>query len=82
MRVRTVFVSLLAIALFAWFLSHANLANVWTQVSRAHIGLLVGGFFAVILTYVIRAYRWQYMLRPIGRTRFRTAFRKGRFARG
>lgn len=75
MRVRTVLVSLLAIALFAWFLSHANLAGVWTQVKRARIDLLVAGFFAVILTYVIRAWRWQYLLHPIGPTRFRTAFR-------
>jgi len=75
MRVRTVLVSLLAIALFAWFLSHANLASVWAQVKRARIDLLVAGFFAVILTYVIRAWRWQYLLHPIGPTRFRTAFR-------
>jgi uncharacterized protein (TIRG00374 family) len=75
MRVRTVLVSLLAIALFAWFLSHANLASVWTQVKRARIDLLVAGFVAVILTYVIRAWRWQYLLHPIGPTRFRTAFR-------
>ena len=75
MRVRTVLVSLLAIALFAWFLSHANLAGVWTQVKRARIDLLVAGFLAVILTYVIRAWRWQYLLHPIGPTRFRTAFR-------
>jgi uncharacterized protein (TIRG00374 family) len=68
-------VSLLAIALFAWFLSHANLASVWTQVKRARLDLLVAGFFAVILTYVIRAWRWQYLLHPIGPTRFRTAFR-------
>jgi uncharacterized protein (TIRG00374 family) len=75
MRVRTVLVSLLAIALFAWFLSHANLLGVWTQVKRARIDLLVAGFLAVILTYVIRAWRWQYLLHPIGPTRFRTAFR-------
>jgi glycosyltransferase 2 family protein len=75
MRVRTVLVSVLAIALFVWFLSHANLAGVWTQVKRARVDLLVAGFFAVILTYVIRAWRWQYLLRPIGPTRFRTAFR-------
>lgn len=75
MRVRTVLVSLLAIALFAWFLSHANLAGVWTQVKRARIDLLFAGFVAVILTYVIRAWRWRYLLHPIGPTRFRTAFR-------
>ena len=75
MRIRTVLVSVLAIALFAWFLRYANLADVWVQVRRARLDLLVAGFWAVVITYVIRAYRWQYLLRPIGPTRFRTAFR-------
>ncbi len=74
-RIRTVLVSVLAIALFAWFLTHANLADVWVQVRRARLDLLVVGFLMVVLTYVIRAYRWQYLLQPIGPTRFRTAFR-------
>ena len=75
MRTRTVLVSVLAIALFAWFLSHANLSSVWAQVQRARVDLLIAGFGAVVLTYVIRAWRWQYLLQPIGPTRFRTAFR-------
>src|SRR5688500_3336667 len=75
MRIRTILVSVLAIALFAWFLRHATVTEVWVQVRRARLDLLVAGFGAVILTYVIRAYRWQYLLHPIGRTRFRTAFR-------
>jgi uncharacterized protein (TIRG00374 family) len=74
-RVRTIIVSVLAIALFAWFLRHANLADVWVQVRRARVDLLIAGFFAVILTYVLRAYRWQFLLHPIGGSRFRTAFR-------
>ena len=74
-RIRTVLVSVLAIALFAWFVTHANLADVWVQVRRARLDLLVVGFLMVVLTYVIRAYRWQYLLQPIGPTRFRTAFR-------
>lgn len=75
MKIRTALVSILAIALLAWFLRHADLADVWAQVRRARGDLLVAGFLAVILTYVIRAWRWQYLLHPIGRTRFRTAFR-------
>jgi uncharacterized protein (TIRG00374 family) len=74
-RFRTIIVSILAIALFAWFLRHANLADVWAQVRRARMDLLLAAFGAVVLTYVIRAYRWQFLLRPIGPTRFRAAFR-------
>ena len=69
------FVTVLALGLFAWFLSHANLTSVWAQVRRARVDLLVLGFLAVMASYVIRAWRWQYLLQPIGPTRFRTAFR-------
>lgn len=75
MRNRTLVASILAAAVFVWFLSHANLSAVWAQVVRARVDLLVPSFGAVALTYVIRAWRWQYLLRPIGPTRFRTAFR-------
>ena len=74
-RTRTLLVSLLAAGVFAWFLSHANLAEVWAEVRRARVDLLVASFGAVVITYVIRAWRWQYLLNPIGPTRFRSAFR-------
>ena len=75
MPIRTVLVSVLAVALLGWFLQHADLADVWLQVRDARLDLLIVGFALVVVTYVIRAHRWQYLLRPIGPTRFRTAFR-------
>ena len=60
---------LLAIALFAWFLSSANLGDVWSQVRQARTDMLVGAFVCVGLTFWIRALRWQYLLKPIGPTR-------------
>ena len=75
MRIRTALVSLLAIALFAWFLSSANLGDVWTQVRRARVDMLMGAVLCVAVTYWARAVRWQHLLAPIGPTRFRTAFR-------
>jgi len=75
LRRRTLVVAVLTVAVFGWFLSHANVAAVWTEVQRARLGLLVGSFLAVALSYAIRAWRWQYLLAPIGPTRFRTAFR-------
>ncbi|MBI2189333.1 MAG: flippase-like domain-containing protein [Acidobacteria bacterium] len=75
MHARTLLVSLLAAVVFAWFLSHANLAEVWAQVRQARVDLLIASFGAVVVTYVIRAWRWQYLLKPIGPTRFRSAFR-------
>jgi hypothetical protein len=43
MNLRTAFVSLLALALVAWFLRHANIADVWTQVRQARMDLLILG---------------------------------------
>ena len=51
------------------------MTDVWAQVRRARLDLLIAGFVAVVFTYVLRAYRWQFLLQPIGPTRFRTAFR-------
>jgi uncharacterized protein (TIRG00374 family) len=75
MKIRTLVVSLLAIALFAWFLSRANFADVAAQVRDARPGFLAAALFLVALTFWVRAIRWQHLLAPIGPTRFRTAFR-------
>ena len=75
MNLRTAFVSILALALVAWFLRHANIADVWTQVRHARLDLLILGFVFVMATYWARAVRWQYLLSPVGRTRFRTVLR-------
>ena len=75
MNLRTAFVSLLALALVAWFLRHANIADVWSQVRQARMDLLILGFIFVMATYWARAIRWQYLLAPVGHTKFRTVFR-------
>lgn len=67
--------SLLAIALLAWFLRNANFAQVWMHVQSARIDLLFAGLGCVALTYLVRAIRWQCLLAPLGRTRFRNTFR-------
>ncbi len=75
MKHRTALVSLLAVGLLVWFLRHANLADVWLQVQRARMDLLVLALLVVAATYWARAVRWRYLLAPIGPTRFRTVFR-------
>jgi uncharacterized protein (TIRG00374 family) len=76
-RIRTAAVSLLAIALLAWFLRDANLADVWRHVRTARISLLLLALAFVAATFWIRTFRWQQLLAPIGLTRFRTVFRAG-----
>ena len=60
---RTALVSLLAIALLGWFLSHANLAAVWQHVRSSDVVLLGVGLLFVALTYIVRTYRWQILRR-------------------
>ena len=74
-HLRTGLVSLLALGLFGWFLRNANLGNVWSSVRSARMEWLAVAVGLVGVTYWARAVRWQYLLGPIGPTRFRTAFR-------
>jgi glycosyltransferase 2 family protein len=72
---RTVLVSALAIVLLAIFLRNADLSRVWAELTTARTDLVL---LAVVLTFAmafVRAERWQYLLAPLGPTRFWTAFR-------
>ncbi len=73
--IRTVVVIGLAIGLLAVFLRNADLDRVWSAVRAARADFLVLSLAATALTYVIRAERWQYLLGPLGVTRFSTVFR-------
>jgi uncharacterized protein (TIRG00374 family) len=75
LKTRTALVSILAIALLWWFLGHARLPDVWQQVRQAELELVALSFVCAGLSYWARAVRWQYLLAPVGPTRFRTAFR-------
>jgi len=70
-----VLVTVLAVALFAWFLRDASLAGVWAEVRRARPDLLALGTLVMAVGFLLRVIRWQCLLRPVGATRLRTAFR-------
>jgi glycosyltransferase 2 family protein len=72
---RTVLVALLAIGLVAVFLRNADLSRVWQAMRTARPELLAAAVGLTLVTYVIRTERWQYLLEPLGKTRFQTAFR-------
>jgi uncharacterized protein (TIRG00374 family) len=74
-RARTILVCLLTFGLLAFFLRNADMAGVWAETRRANAGFLALAAVVTGLTYVLRALRWQYLLAPIGHTRFSTAFR-------
>src|SRR5436190_10502897 len=73
-RLRAPLVILLTIGLLAFFLYGVELRPVWDATRQADGRLLLGGVCVTMMTYALRAFRWQYLLAPIGPTRFTTAF--------
>jgi uncharacterized protein (TIRG00374 family) len=74
-HLRTLIVFGLAVALLAVFLRGADLATVWSELTRGRVDLLLISLVTTMLTYALRALRWQYLLAGLGRTRFSVAFR-------
>ena len=73
-HLRTLLVLALTVGLVALFLRDADLAGVWRGVREGRLDLLALALVTTALTYVIRAFRWRYLLAPIGTTRFWSAF--------
>lgn len=73
--IRTVVVIGLAVGLLAVFLREADLSQVWSAMASARADLIWLTIGLTVLTFVVRAERWKYLLEPLGPTRFRTVFR-------
>lgn len=73
--VRTAVVIVLAAGLFALFLRDVDLYRVGADIVRARPGWLAFALLASLMNLVIRAYRWQYLLEPLGRPDYGPAFR-------
>jgi uncharacterized protein (TIRG00374 family) len=63
------------VLLLALFARGANLAEVWHHIVGADWPLLIVALVASSSAYVLRAKRWQFLLRPVGPTRFAAALR-------
>lgn len=74
-RWQPLFVVVLTVGLLWLFFSNLDLRETWQAIRRAHLGLLVAATVVVMVTYAVRAWRWQVLLQPIGQARFSTAFR-------
>jgi uncharacterized protein (TIRG00374 family) len=72
---RAALVIVLTLGLLAYFLYGVDLRGAWDATRHADGRLLLVGVLITMMTYVLRAFRWQYLLAPIGPTRFSTAFR-------
>jgi hypothetical protein len=74
-HLRTFLVVALAVALLALFLWKADFAGVWGEIAQGQPLLLALAVVTTLMTYALRARRWQCLLDGIGPTRFVTAFR-------
>jgi uncharacterized protein (TIRG00374 family) len=74
-RLRNALIIVLAVALLGWFVRQADLVEVWREIRSARVDLIVVALISMIANMAIRAVRWQYLLRPLGRTHFWNAFR-------
>lgn len=74
-RVRTALILLLTAGLLAFFLRNADFAGVWAEVRRAEGLPILLAIGVTLVTYALRAWRWQYLVQPIGPSHFSNAFR-------
>lgn len=64
----------LAAALLAYFLSKANLADVAEKLARVGPAYFLLALGSSLATIPLRSWRWQFLLRPVGKVRFADSF--------
>jgi uncharacterized protein (TIRG00374 family) len=64
----------LGVGLVALFLWNTNLGLLWQAIRGADRGLLAAAFALTLVSYVLRAIRWHYLVLPIKRARFSGLF--------
>jgi len=72
---RTVAVAVLSVALLAWFLRDANLADVWRRMAALRVRDMALATALLAPMMVLRAVRWRCLLRPVGRVGIGNALR-------
>lgn len=72
---RTFIVVALALALAVAVLYNVDLRGVGREILHAHPGWLAFSLLTMLVNLAIRAWRWQYLLEPLGRPSFANAFR-------
>jgi glycosyltransferase 2 family protein len=74
-HVRTVLALALVIALLALFLYNVDLRRVASEILRARPQWLALSVATVFANLIIRSWRWQFLLEPLGRPTFGSSFR-------
>jgi glycosyltransferase 2 family protein len=74
-HVRTIIVLTVAAALLALFFYNVDLRGVVSQIVHADVAWLLIALATMFVNLAVRAWRWQYLLEPLGVTSFANAFR-------
>jgi uncharacterized protein (TIRG00374 family) len=74
-HVRTIFALALVVGLLALFLHNVDLWRVGAEIFRARPQWLALSLATMLANLAIRAWRWQFLLEPLGRPTFGNAFR-------
>ena len=74
-HIRTVAVVVLALALLGLFLRNVDFSGVFREIAHAQPGWLLLSLTTMVLNLVIRAWRWQFLLEPLGKASFANSFR-------
>jgi uncharacterized protein (TIRG00374 family) len=61
--------------LLVLFTRGISIAEVWRQIAAADVAMLIAAQTVAIGAYFLRAWRWQFLLRPLGPTRFVSALK-------
>src|SRR3954463_8661330 len=72
---RTAIVLIVATALLALFLYNVDLRGVVLQILHADVEWLLLALARMFVNLAVRAWRWQYLLEPLGAAPFGSAFR-------
>jgi uncharacterized protein (TIRG00374 family) len=67
--------ALLAVGLFVFFLSRVPLAQIGARIASASPGWLAASVAISLSTFALRALRWVWILRPVGRVPWFSSFR-------
>ena len=74
-HLRTILVIALAAGLLGLFLSNVDVRRVGAEIAHARPEWLAVSLAMSVLNLTIRAFRWRYLLEPLGETSFADAFR-------
>ncbi len=74
-HLRAVIVLALGAALLVFFLYNVDLRGVASQIVHANLWWLAFSLLTMLVNLAIRAWRWQYLLEPLGRPAFWSSFR-------